>query len=152
VFNISTGSLVKDNIVSKVKVMDMLSLHLDRSDCPGSKDVPLTQRWEHLADEFKVPDDTKRQCENFPNGKLSPSESMFEYLRTTMDSLTIGMLKGYLRELHRLDVIDELVKNSNVRGKLPPAMATQISYSKLNIALTRSDMPESSTNYLKLEW
>ena len=91
-FQSSTGSLVKDTIVSKVRVMDMLALYLDRSVCPGSRDVPLTQRWEHLADVFKVPEEKKRQCENF-TGTLSPSENMFNYLCVTNDSLTIKTIK-----------------------------------------------------------
>ena len=76
--NISTGSFLKDKIVSREDAMDVLILHLDRSVClaPG---IPATQRWEHLADQFEVPDDIKSQCANF-SGKLSSSESLFEHL------------------------------------------------------------------------
>ena len=70
----------KDKIVSREDAMDVLILHLDRSVClaPG---IPATQRWEHLADQFKVPDDVKSQCANF-SGKLSSSESLFVQQKT----------------------------------------------------------------------
>jgi len=116
VFHYFAGCLVKDKIVSKVKVMDVLSLHLDRSVCPGSKDMPLTQRWEHLADEFNVPDEKKRQCENF-TGNLSPSENMLEYLCVTHDLLPIKTLKDHLRELGRKDVVADLDNNRDLPGK-----------------------------------
>ena len=110
-FKSSTGSLVTDTIVSKVRVMDMLALYLDRSVCPGSRDVPLTQRWEHLADVFKVPEEKKRQCENF-TGTLSPSENMFNYLCVTNDSLTIKTIKEKLKEIRRNDIVAKLQKNN----------------------------------------
>ena len=84
--------------------------------CPGSRDVPLTQRWEHLADEFKIPEDRKRQCENF-TGMLSPSENLFEHLCMTDDVLPIKTIKDHLRTLGRNDVVAELDKNSNLCGK-----------------------------------
>ena len=96
--------------------MDVLSLHLDRSVCPGRRDVPLTQRWEHLADVLEVPDKIKRQCENF-TGKLSPSECIFEHLCLTNDSLSIEVLKDQLVEIKRKDVADELNNNSSLSGK-----------------------------------
>ena len=115
-FKSSTGSLVTDTIVSKVRVMDMLALYLDRSVCPGSRDVPLTQRWEHLADVFKVSEEKKRQCENF-TGTLSPSENMFNYLCVTNDSLTIKTIKEKLKEIRRNDIVAKLQKNKLLRGK-----------------------------------
>ena len=112
--NISKGSFLKDKIVSKEDIMDVLILHLDRSVClaPG---VPAIQRWEHLADQFKVPDDVKSQCANF-SGKLSSSESLFEHLRVTKDSLTVKKVKSYLKKLERNDVVAELEKNSHLKG------------------------------------
>ena len=112
--NISKGSFLTDKIVSKEDIMDVLILHLDRSVClaPG---VPAIQRWEHLADQFKVPDDVKSQCANF-SGKLSSSESLFEHLRVTKDSLTVKKVKSYLKKLERNDVVAELEKNSHLKG------------------------------------
>lgn len=112
-----TDDPVKDKIVRKAMVMDALALHLDRSVCPGSKDVPVTQRWEHLADELEVPYETKKRCENFV-GK-SPSETMFDYLSVTEGSLSIKTLKFHLCKLERKDVVSELDKNSILsRGTL----------------------------------
>ena len=112
--NISKGSLLKDKIVSKEDIMDVLILHLDRSVClaPG---VPAIQRWEHLADQFKVLYDVKSQCANF-SGKLSSSESLFEHLRVTKDSLTVEEVKSCLKKLERNDVVAELEKNSHLKG------------------------------------
>ena len=112
--NISTGSFLKDKIVSREDAMDVLILHLDRSVClaPG---IPATQRWEHLADQFKVPDDVKSQCANF-SGKLSSSESLFEHLCATQDSLTVKEVKSCLKKLGRNDVVAELEKNSHLKG------------------------------------
>ena len=107
---------MEDTIVSKVRVMDMLALYLDRSVCPGSRDVPLTQRWEHLADEFKVPEEKKKQCENF-TGTLSPSENMFNYLCVTNDSLIIKTIKEKLKQIRRNDIVAKLQKNRLLRGK-----------------------------------
>ena len=98
--------------------MDMLSLHLDRSVRLGRRGVPLTQRWEHLADELKVPDKIKRQCENFTGKLQSPSECMFEHLCMTKGALSIEALKVQLLELKRKDVADELDNNSSLSGKL----------------------------------
>ena len=112
--NISKGSFLKDKIVGKEDIMDVLILHLDRSVClaPG---VPAIQRWEHLADQFKVPYDVKSQCANF-SGKLSSSESLFEHLRVTKDSLTVEEVKSCLKKLERNDVVAELEKNSHLKG------------------------------------
>ncbi len=96
--------------------MDVLTLHLDRSVIPGLRGVAVTQRWEHLADEFKVPDEIKRKCENFKESQMSPSEAMFEYLCTTRDSLTIETLKSYLKKLGRNDVVLELERNNDLKG------------------------------------
>lgn len=115
VFAFCLDSLVKEKIVSKASIMDVLALHLDRSVCPGKRGAILTQRWEHLADELKVSDDIKRQCETY-TGNLSPSEAMFEY-QCTNDTLAIGTLKTFLRELGRNDVVTELEKNNNLTGK-----------------------------------
>lgn len=106
---------MKDKIVSKASIMDVLALHLDRSVCPGKRGAILTQRWEHLADELKVTKEIKRQCETY-TGNLSPSEAMFEYVRMTNDTLPIGTLKTYLRELGRNDVVTEFKKNSYLPG------------------------------------
>ena len=107
---------MKDTIVSKAKIMDMLALYLDRSVCPGSRGVPLIQRWEHLADEFKVQDDKKRQCANF-TGIQSPSENVFNYLCATRVSLTVKTIKEKLTEIGRNDIICEMEKNSRLGGK-----------------------------------
>lgn len=110
---------MKDNIVNKVDIMDVLTLHLDRSACPGFRGVPVSKRWEHLADVYKVPDETKRQCDNFTGNQLTPSEAMFECLRTMYDFLAIKTLKSYLKKLGRNDVVDELDKNNNLTGMSP---------------------------------
>lgn len=108
---------MKDKIVSKAIIMDMICLHLDRSVSPSVQVAALIrQRWEHLADEFKVPDDVKRRCVTY-TGNSSPSEAMFGYLRTTHGSLEIGTIKRYLRELGRNDVIEELEKNKDLFGE-----------------------------------
>lgn len=105
---------MKDEIVSKAKIMDMICLHLDRSVSPSVKvGALIIQRWEHLADEFKVPDDVKRRCVTYTRN-TSPSEAMFGYLRTTYGSLKIETIKSYLRELGRNDVIQELGKNKDL--------------------------------------
>ena len=110
---------MKDIIVSKVDIMDVLTLHLDRSACPGLRGVPVSKRWEHLADVFKVPDEIKRQCENFTGNQLTPSEAMFECLCTTYDVLTMKKLKSDLSNLGRNDVVNELKKNNNLTGMSP---------------------------------
>ena len=121
-FKSSTGSLVKGTIVSNAKIMDMLALYLDRSVCPGSRGVSLIQRWEHLADEFKVQEDKKRQCENF-TGIQSPSEKMFDHLCATRVSLTIKTIKEKLKEIGRNDIICEMEKNSRLGGKTPSMLS-----------------------------
>ena len=117
---ISVGSYVKDEIVSKAKIMDMICLHLDRSVSPSVQVAAvIRQRWEHLADEFKVPDDVKRRCVTYTRN-TSPSEAMFGYLRTTHGSLKIETIKSYLRDLGRNDVIQELEKNKDLSGEWIP--------------------------------
>ena len=94
------GSLVKDKIVNKAVVMDVASLHLDRSNCPGKRQDFLTPAgWEQLADTYDVPEEIKRKCQNFFKGNLSPSNAMFERLETISDSLNIGATKTHLRKL-----------------------------------------------------
>ena len=111
---------MKDKIVSKANIMDRMCLLLDRSVSPSVRvaAAPIRQRWENLADEFEVLEDIKRRCENY-TVNLSPSEAMFEYLRTTRGSLKIETIKEYLRsrELGRKDVIEELEKNKDLSGE-----------------------------------
>lgn len=90
--------------------MDIISLHLDRSVHPGGKDVPVVQCWEHLADEFDMPDLTKKKCGNM-SATLSPSEKMFQHLQMKNPSLPIADLKKCLEEVERKDVVEELNKN-----------------------------------------
>ncbi|XP_022804991.1 uncharacterized protein LOC111342211 [Stylophora pistillata] len=113
--HIMAGSFVKDKIVDKEDVMDVLVLHLDRSVCfaPG---IPAIQRWVHLADQFKVPDDVKSQCADF-SGKLSSSEALFEHLCAVQDALSVGEIKKKLKKLGRNDVVAELEKNSKLTDK-----------------------------------
>lgn len=103
------GSMVKDKIVNKAVVMDVVSLHLDRSNCPGKRQDFLTPAgWEQLADAYEVPEEIKSKCQNFLKGNLSPSNAMFERLETTSDSLNIGATKAHLRKLGRKDIIDDI--------------------------------------------
>lgn len=103
------GSLVKDKIVNTAVVMDVVSLHLDRSNCPGKRQDFLTPAGcEQLADEYGVPEEIKSKCQNFLKGNLSPSNAMFEHLETTSDSLNIGATKTHLRKLGRKDIIDDI--------------------------------------------
>lgn len=105
--------MVKDVIVSNTSAMDIIALHLDRSVHPGNKDVPVVQRWEHLADEFEVPNLTKKKCGNLST-TLSPSERMFQHLRMTNHSLAISDLKKKLEAVDRKDVVEELNKYSSL--------------------------------------
>ena len=105
--------MVKDVIVSNTSAMDIIALHLDRSVHPGNKDVPVVQRWEHLADEFEVPNLTKKKCGNLST-TLSPSERMFQHLRMTNQSLAISDLKKKLEAVDRKDVVEELNKYSSL--------------------------------------
>ena len=109
---------MKKMIVRKASIMDMICLHLDRSVAPPSfrAAAPIRQRWEHLADEFQVPNDVKRRCENYTSN-LSSSEEMFAYLRTTRGSLPIETIKEYLRQLGRKDVIEKLEKDKYLCGE-----------------------------------
>ena len=107
---------MKKMIVRKASIMDMICLHLDRSAPSGRAAAPITKRWEHLADEFQVPNDVKRRCENYTSN-LSSSEEMFAYLRTTRGSLPIETIKEYLRQLGRKDVIEKLEKDKYLCGE-----------------------------------
>lgn len=101
--------MVKDKIVTSTVVMDVVSRHLDRSNCPGKRQDFLTPSgWEQLADAYNVPEKIKSKCQNFIKGNLSPSNAMFEYLETARDSLNIGVTKTHLRKLGRNDIIDEI--------------------------------------------
>ena len=100
-------------IVSNASAMDIISLHMDRSVYPGNKGVPVVQRWEHLADEFEVPNLTKKKCGNM-SATLSPSERMFQHLRMNNPSLPIADLKKHLENVKRNDVVEELNKNSSL--------------------------------------
>lgn len=103
------GSMVKGKIVNTAVVMDVVSLHLDRSNCPGKRQDFLTPAgWEQLADAYNVPEKIKSKCQNFLKGNLSPSNAMFEYLETTNNSLNIGATKIHLRKLGRNDIIDDI--------------------------------------------
>lgn len=114
---------MKDKIVNRAVVMDVVSLHLDRPNCPGKRQDFLTPAgWEQLADEYKVQEEIKRRCQNFFKGNLSPSKAMFEYIEATGNVLNIGITKTHLRKLGRNDIIcdiDEVMdKNNGLSGKL----------------------------------
>lgn len=110
---VQPDDLVKDVIVSNTSAMDIIALHLDRSVHPRNKDGPVVQRWEHLADEFEVPNLTKKKCGNLST-TLSPSERMFQHLRMTNHSLAISDLKKKLEAVDRKDVVEELNKYSSL--------------------------------------
>ena len=109
---------MKEKILDKTSIMDVICLHLDRSVCPKFRGAALlTPRWEHLADYFKVEDKIKRECGRL--NRLSPSEAMFKQLCVSQGSLTVGGLKRYLLDpqLARKDVVKELEENSELLGK-----------------------------------
>lgn len=114
---------MKDKIVNRAGLMDVFSLHLDRPNCPSKRqDFLIPAGWEQLADEYKVPEEIKRKCQNFYKGNLSPSNAMFEYLEATSNFFNIGITNTHLRKLGRNDIIcdiDEVMdKNSGLSGKL----------------------------------
>ena len=99
--------MVIHKILGSPDVMDVVSLHLDRSNCPGKrKDFLTPAGWEKLADQYNVPKNLKSQCRSAVIRNPSPSDAMFKYLESTGDSLNIGVTKTHLRKLGRNDIID----------------------------------------------
>ncbi|XP_015758640.1 PREDICTED: uncharacterized protein LOC107337909 isoform X3 [Acropora digitifera] len=113
VSSVQPDSLVKDVIVCNSSAMDIIALYLDRSLHPGRRDLPLVQRWEHLADEFKVSDSIKMKCGSMST-RISPSERMFQYLRVANHSLRIADLIKHLQKMKRNEVVRELNSNSSL--------------------------------------
>ena len=65
--------------------------------------------WKHVAEFFGVPEE---EYQNFKCSKVqSPTEVMFEFLKSVSPDTTVGTLKDALAHINRHDVIDILVKH-----------------------------------------
>ena len=105
-----TDSLVKENIVANVHIMDELACSLDQPIYRGKQEPPIVQYWVHLAAEFRVPEDVVTKFQTNPQS--SPSKHMFEFLEARNPNYSVKDLKEGLSVISRND----LVKKVELRG------------------------------------
>lgn len=101
-----TDFLVKDKVVTNIHIMDELACRLDQPIYHGNRDVPTTQYWLHLAEEFKVSNEVKIRCQHNPEN--SPSKNMFEFQEGRDPDFTVQMLKDGLQSIERNDLVKKL--------------------------------------------
>ena len=94
---------VKDAVVRNIHIMDELACRLDQPIRHGNRNLPTTQYWLHLAEEFKVSDEVKIRCQH--NSENSPSKNMFEFLEGGDPYFTIQKLKDGLQSIERNDLV-----------------------------------------------
>ena len=65
--------------------------------------------WKHIAEFFGIPEE---DYQNFKCNKVhSPTEILFEFLKSDNPHITVGILKHGLAQIERKDVIDILIKH-----------------------------------------
>jgi len=97
---------VKDAVVSNIHVMDAFARRLDRPICHGNQDVPSTQYWLHLAEEFKVSEETVIRCQHNPEN--SPSKNMLEFQEGRDPYFSVQTFKDALSDIVRNDLVKML--------------------------------------------
>ena len=101
---------MKDEVVSKILVMDELARLLDQPICHGNQCIPSTQYWFHLAEEFKVAEKIVMRCQHNPDN--SPSKNMLEFQEGRDPYFSVQTLKDALRRIGRNDLVEELEQSS----------------------------------------
>ena len=97
---------MKDAVVSNIHVMDELSRRLDQPICHSNQEVPFTQYWLHLAEEFRVPEEIVIRCQHIPEN--SPSKNMLEFQEGRDPYFSVQTFKDALRDIARNDVVKML--------------------------------------------
>lgn len=97
---------MKDAVVSNIHVMDAFARRLDRPICHGNQDVPSTQYWLHLAEEFKVSEETVIRCQHNPEN--SPSKNMLEFQEGRDPYFSVQTFKDALSDIVRNDLVKML--------------------------------------------
>lgn len=65
--------------------------------------------WKHIAEFFGIPEE---DYQNFKCNKVhSPTELLFEFLKSDRPDITVGNLKHGLAQIERQDVINILLKH-----------------------------------------
>ena len=86
--------------------MDELARQLDQPVCHGNQDMPSTQYWLHLAEEFKVSREVVIRCQHNPEN--SPSKNMLEFQEGRDPYFSVQMFKDALRDIARNDLVKML--------------------------------------------
>lgn len=97
---------MKDAVVGNIHVMDELARRLDQPICHSNQDVPFTQYWLHLAEEFRVPEEIVIRCQHIPEN--SPSKNMLEFQEGRDPYFSVQTLKDAPRDIARNDVVKML--------------------------------------------
>lgn len=105
---------MNDAIVRKVHVMDDLASRLDQPICHGKREVPITQYWLHLAEEFKVSEEVVIKCQH--SSESSPSKNMLEFQEGRDPHFTVQKFKDGLRDIQRNDLVKKL-EQFNLSGE-----------------------------------
>ena len=100
--NLITDSLVKENVVVNVHIMDELARSLDQPIYHGEREPPVVRHWVHLAAEFRVSEDVVTKCQSNPQS--SPSKHMFEFLEARNPNYSVKDLKEELSVISRNDL------------------------------------------------
>ena len=86
--------------------MDELACRLDQPICHSNQDVPFTQYWLHLAEEFRVSEEVVIRCQHNPEN--SPSKNLLEFQERRNPDFSVQTFKDALRDIARNDVVKML--------------------------------------------
>lgn len=96
--------LLTKSLLDSLELLEELSRCLDQEYRYGR-----CKCWKHIAEFFDIPEN---DYQNFKCNKVhSPTEILFEFLKSDSPDITVGMLKHGLAQIERKDVIDILIKH-----------------------------------------
>ena len=104
IFPQNLDDLLTKSLLDSLELLEELSRCLDQEYRYGR-----CKCWKHIAEFFDIPEN---DYQNFKCNKVhSPTEILFEYLKSDSPHITVGMLKHGLAQIERKDVIDILIKH-----------------------------------------
>ena len=122
--NDTTDSLVNEKIVTNVRIMDELARSLDQPIYRGEQEPPIVQHWEHLAAEFRVPEDVVTKCQTNP--QFSPSKHMFGFLEARTPNFSVKELNDGLSFISRNDLVKK-IKQCGLAGEFLNSLGLNVS-------------------------
>jgi len=96
--------LIKDVITPGSKLLQTISIELNREEVPGVKN------WRHLACKLEVPSDVLQEFSGESTAKRSPTKEVIQWLSVRFPDTTLSALVQALQKIKRNDAIQIITK------------------------------------------